>query len=163
MGKYKDETGKTRIGSFLQKAAPHVLDVAANLTGLDALGAISDAILNDDKLTDGQKVQAQHMIALDMEDIKNARDMQKAALMQNDLFSKRFVYYLASFVMFVLAALLIMLFWVEIPEGNGEIIYMAIGMFLGIASSVAAFFFGSSAGSKEKQAGIDKMIGSIKK
>jgi len=163
MGEFKEKNGQTRVGRFLEKSAPWILDVAGDLTGVDALNALSDVISNDSTIKEGDRLQALALLQNDIQDRQNARDMQKAALQQSDLFSKRFVYYLASFIMFTLFVLMIMLFYVTIPEGNGEIIYMAVGMFLGIASTVAAFFFGSSQGSKDKQAGIAQVLQSLKK
>lgn len=34
MGEFKDKTGKTRVGAFLQTVAPDVLDFAGDLTGV---------------------------------------------------------------------------------------------------------------------------------
>lgn len=162
MGNFKEKTGKTRVGTFIQKTAPWLLDVAGDLTGVDALNELSEVIQNDGKMSPEEKAMAIELLQLDINDRDSARKMQQAALQQGDLFSKRFVYYLAGFIMLVLAALLILLFYVQIPKGNGEVIYMAIGMFLGIASTVAAFFFGSSSGSKEKQEGINRIMDKIK-
>lgn len=158
MGEYKDKTGKTRVGTFLQTVAPDVLDFAGDLTGVSALNKLGDMIQNSDVLSEQDKNIALEMLKLDIDDRRGARDMQVAALSQDDLFSKRFVYYLTSAIFAILLVLIVLLFFVDIPEGNGEIIYMAVGMFLGIVSTVAAFFFGSSSGSKEKQDGILKTL-----
>lgn len=153
---------KTKVGAFIAKAAPWLLDVAGDITKIGALNELADKIENDDRMDPVDKQVALELIQAALKDRANARDMQRTALQQTDMFSKRFVYYLASFIMLVLSVLLVLLFYVEIPEGNGEIIYMAIGIFMGIASTVAAFFFGSSSGSKDKQAGIDRLIEKIR-
>ena len=47
MGKHKDEHGKTRVGVFLKglgEVADPLLKVAADLTGVEALDALSDAM-----------------------------------------------------------------------------------------------------------------------
>lgn len=158
MGEFKDKTGKTRVGTFLQTVAPDVLDFAADLTGVSALNKLGDMIENSDVLSEQDKTTALNMLKLDIDDRRNARDLQVAALGQDDVFSKRFVYYLASAVFAILFVMLVLLFFVNIPDGNSEIVYMAVGMFLGIVSTVAAFFFGSSSGSKDKQEGILKAL-----
>jgi hypothetical protein len=43
----------------------------------------------------------------------------------------------------------LLLFFVTIPTGNSKIVYMTVGTFIGIVSTVAAFYFVSSSGSKE--------------
>ena len=58
--------------------------------------------------------------------------------------------------------LVILLFFATIPTGNSEIVYMSFGTFIGIVGTVAAFFFGSSSGSKEKSDGIMRVLGKMK-
>jgi len=62
----------------------------------------------------------------------------------------------------MLFVFVILLFFVTIPTGNSEIVYMTFGTFIGIVGTVAAFFFGSSSGSKEKSDGILKVLGKMK-
>lgn len=153
------EKEKTKVGAFLQKFAPTLLETAGALTGVDALKELGNAIKGSPALSEDQKAVALNLLEMDIEDRQSARNMQVSALGQDDKFSKRFIYYLASFVMASLFIMFILLFFVEIPEGNSEIVYMAFGIFLGIASSVAAFFFGSSQGSKDKDT---SMLNSMK-
>jgi hypothetical protein len=56
----------------------------------------------------------------------------------------------------------ILLFFVTIPTGNSEIVYMTFGTFIGIVGTDAAFFFGSSSGSKGKCDGIMRVLGKVK-
>lgn len=87
-----------------------------------------------------------------LEDMESARDMQKAALLQNDLFSKRFVYYLSSGL--AGAALLydFLLFFITYPEANRDMINFVCGIInTGAFMSVVNFFLGSSKGSSDKQ------------
>ncbi|MFT7880937.1 MAG: hypothetical protein ABXS91_11155, partial [Sulfurimonas sp.] len=87
----------------------------------------------------------------EMEDRGNARDMQKSALSQDDLFSKRFVYYLASFWSLVGAAYIFLITFYDIPEENVRFADTVLGFLLGtIVATVINFFFGSSKGSKDK-------------
>jgi len=62
----------------------------------------------------------------------------------------------------MLFVFVILLFFVSIPTGNSEIIYMTFGTFIGIVGTVAAFFFGSSSGSKEKRDEILRVLGKMK-
>jgi hypothetical protein len=86
-----------------------------------------------------------------IEDKQNARNMQVAALAQNDLFSKRFVYYLS--IGLISGALLFdfLLFFKTVPDINRDMINMALGTLnsLGFAS-VVTFFLGSSKSSQQK-------------
>lgn len=144
------EKEKTKVGAFLQKVAPTLLETAGTLTGISSLKDLGNLIKGSPDISETDKTTALELLQLDIQDRESARNMQVAALGQDDTFSKRFIYYLASFVMAALVIMFMLLFFVEIPEGNSEIVYMAFGIFLGIASSVAAFFFGSSQGSKDK-------------
>jgi len=62
----------------------------------------------------------------------------------------------------MLFVFVILLFFATIPTGNSEIVYMTFGTFIGIVGTVAAFFFGSSSGSKEKCDGIMRVLGKMK-
>jgi steroid 5-alpha reductase family enzyme len=61
----------------------------------------------------------------------------------------------------MLFVFVILLFFVTIPTGNSEIVYMTFGTFIGIVGTVAAFYFGSSSGSKEKSDGIMRVLGKM--
>lgn len=154
MGKFKDENGKTRVGAFLETVAPTVLELAGDLTGVGALNKLGEMIDKSPDMSEQDKNIALEMLRYDVEDRKSAREMQVAALGQDDVFSKRFNYYLASAIFGVFSIVLILLFFVEIPEGNNEIVYMGFGTFIGIVGTVAAFYFGSSSGSKDKTEGL---------
>jgi hypothetical protein len=84
-------------------------------------------------------------------DIANSRAMQIAALQQSDLFSKRFVYYLAMFVIVSATGFgFALMFW-EIPDGNKRLVELFADMYLlAGALIVLSFFFGSSKSSQDK-------------
>lgn len=163
MGTFKDETGKTRVGSFLQKVAPDMLEIAGNLTGIKALENLGNMIDSSDRLSNDYKSVAKELLQLDIDDRKSAREMQIAALGQDDIFSKRFNYYLSGAIFVIFFTLMLLLYFVEIPEGNSEIVYMAFGTLIGIVGTVAAFYYGSSSGSKDKSEGIIKALQSRRK
>jgi hypothetical protein len=92
-----------------------------------------------------KKVDAEHKNTAD------ARDMQKEALKQDDLFSKRFVMYFAIgwslFAMVYLGGVT----FLDVPESSIRIVDTIIGFLLGtLISTIMNFFFGSSRGSQMK-------------
>jgi len=150
MGNYKEEHGKTRIGNFLSTAAPHILDVVGDvLPDKGVLGIVKNLISKDDKLTTSQKANALELLNYDLENTKDARDLQKIALQQDDLFSKRFVYYLATFWSVIGASYLFFATFTTVV--NPKMADTVLGFLLGtIVATIINFFFGSSQGSKDK-------------
>lgn len=67
MGTFKEDNGKTRIGVFLKNYAPDLLNVAGDLTGIKALGALGDAIKGTSELSEVQKQEALELLRLDIE------------------------------------------------------------------------------------------------
>lgn len=101
------------------------------------------------------EANAIRVIELEINDRSNARAMQIAALQQEDKFSKRFLYYLSSFVILSATGMGIALFFWDIPESNRRLIEMFADIYLFAgAIMVLQFFFGSSKGSQDK----DKMM-----
>lgn len=81
MGEYKDKHGQTRVGKFLRNAAeagkeiaPEVLDIAGDLTGVDALKRLGAAIDKDEKMQAEDKELALEMLKLDIADKKSERE-----------------------------------------------------------------------------------------
>ena len=90
-------------------------------------------------------------LKLDYQNTNDARDMQKEALKQEDLFSKRFVYYLATFWSITGLIYIFLITFTNIPEANVRFADTILGFLLGtIVSTIINYFFGSSNGSKEK-------------
>ena len=59
---YKEKNGTTRVGDALRwlakqgkTIAPEILDIAGNITGIDSLNKLSDAISKDKELTEIDK------------------------------------------------------------------------------------------------------------
>jgi hypothetical protein len=156
MGDYKDKHGTTKVGDILRKIGKSdILEKAVGIVGNVAsgnyLGAIQTLISKDPDITPEQVKQLDKAIAMDYADRANARAMQVAALSQDDLFSKRFIYYLAIGVFFFSASVVIMLFFVDIPEKNKDVINFILGIIVGTGlTGVFQYFFGSSKGSSEK-------------
>tara|TARA_R110000782_G_scaffold124321_2_gene215829 strand:+ start:1286 stop:1762 length:477 start_codon:yes stop_codon:yes gene_type:complete len=153
---------KTKVGKFLQTiagVAPDILELAGNITGVKLLNKLGDAIDKSDTITPEQKETALELIKLDYADLADARDLQKVALQQDDLFSKRFIYYLTIAVFSFSALIVIMLFFVEMPEKNRDVINFILGVVVGTGlTGIFQYFFGSSAGSKDKSKELEKLI-----
>ena len=157
MGKYKDKHGKTLVGNFLSKTAPHILDIVGDVVpgGKVASVIIKNLIDKDETLSPQQKAEALNLLKLDVENTKDARDMQKTALQQDDLFSKRFVYYLATFWSVIGATYLFLATFTTVV--NPKMADTVLGFLLGtIVATIINFFFGSSQGSKDKAIGMLK-------
>jgi hypothetical protein len=97
-------------------------------------------------------------LKLDYQNTNDARDMQKVALQQDDIFSKRFVYYLASFWSFVCVIYIFFITFGNIPSDNIRFADTILGFLLGtIIATIINFFLGSSKGSADKQDFINQL------
>lgn len=156
---------ETKLGKFLANAAPKILDVVGDvLPDTGVLGIVKNIIDRDPDITAEQKAAIMHqvqefekeLLAMEMADRQNARAMQVAALQQEDVFSKRYLYYLSSFVVMAATGFGVMLFFVEFPEENRRLVEMFADIYLFAgALMVLQFYFGSSKGSHDK----GKMLG----
>lgn len=150
----KERKEKKGIGKFLQglgKVGGNILNVAGDITGIEGLKNLSKLVNQSDELTPEQKAEALKLIELELADRQNARNMQIAALTQSDQFSKRYLYYLSSFIVVAATVFGVLLFFIEVPEENKRLVEMFADIYLFAgAMAVINFFFGSSLGSKEK-------------
>jgi hypothetical protein len=97
-----------------------------------------------------------------LEDTQSARTMQVAALEQTDLFSKRFVYYLAIFWSVAAAIYIGFITFGTIPEDNIRFADTILGFLLGtIVGQIVAFFFGSSSSSQNKDSVIKSVVDKV--
>jgi hypothetical protein len=104
------------------------------------------------------KLQSEVELAY-LKDKDSARQMQSEALRQDDVFSKRFVYYFA--ILWSLFAILFVfaLFFLEVPAENIRMIDTFQGFLFGtIIPGIIFFFYGSSKSSQNKDAVIAKII-----
>jgi hypothetical protein len=70
---------------------------------------------------------------------------------KEDLFIKRFVYYLAGFWSIVSAAYVGAVTFIPIPKGNERVLDTVLGFLLGtILATIINYFMGSSSGSAAK-------------
>lgn len=91
------------------------------------------------------------LLAMAYGDTANARNMQVEALRQDDLFSKRFIYYFAIFWSIFAAGYIGFITFGTIPVDNQRFADTILGFLLGtVVATILQFFFGSSMGSKDK-------------
>ena len=150
----------TGVGNFLRSIKDKVLPTVLQAVGVGdlakAIGIVSSDP-NNGGMTTSEADQFFKLVEIDMQDLADARALQKEALKQDDLFSKRFVYYLTIGVVSFVFIMVTSLFFVDIPVENKTIIDMVVGIVIGGFTSIMAFFFGSSKGSKEKSATIEQL------
>ena len=90
-------------------------------------------------------------LKLEYENTNSSRDMQKVALQQDDIFSKRYVYYLATFWSIVAVGYIFLITFLTIPEANVRFADTTLGFLLGtIVATIINYFFGSSKSSSDK-------------
>lgn len=149
VGKLIDDYGEKLVVKGIEK-----------ITGVDLS---KQDLTNEDKqkILDSQ-IQIMNLdfktLELEFNNTNNARDMQKVALQQDDTFSKRFVYYLASFWSIVGVVYIFFITFAPIPETNVRFADTVLGFLLGtILATIINFFLGSSKGSTDKQDFINQI------
>ena len=149
---------------------------------IDSLGDVVDKFVTTSQEKEEFKLEAEKVIKnfekesekieLERDKIELERDklhfkategsklLQITALGQDDKFAKRFVYYLAASVFLCSISIIILLVFVEIPEGNKRILDMCLGILVGSGLvSVLNYFYGSSRGSDKKTDIMNKFKG----
>ena len=154
---------ETKVGNWLKTKFPDILDVAGDLTGIEALSKVGQIIAGDNLISDEDKLEFFRLQVeqekIELENTNKARDMQIAALNQSDKFSKRFVYYIALFWSVVGAGFIFLVFFVTIPPENQRFVDTILGFLLGtIVATIINYFFGSSSGSAYKSQQLEDMI-----
>lgn len=94
---------------------------------------------------------AQKEFETEIADRTDARGMQKAALAQDDIFSKQFIYHLATACLCFTAVYIFAITFMVIPKENVRFADTILGFLLGtVVSTVIYFFFGTSKQNKVK-------------
>ena len=127
--------------------------IARHLGVADTVEAVTQAVKADPDA-------ALKLAQIDLETLKanyantaDARAMQVAALEQSDVFSKRFTMYLTGFWSLCAAVYIGFITFSVIPESNVRFADTILGFILGtVIATMLNFWFGSSIGSKEKDA-----------
>lgn len=135
--------------------AGKVIGVAQAVTGTDSGPAALAAIQADPaKVMEFQQAMAAQQVELEkafLSDVQNARAMQIAALGQDDLFSKRFVYYFAAgWSAFSMVYFMAVTFVPLAPAGQ-RIADTILGVLIAsVVGVMFAYFYGSTKNSAEK-------------
>jgi hypothetical protein len=149
----------TKIGSFLLRVAPAVLDTVG--TAFPAVKVLATLFDHELQVSPDQKKQFDELLAdYELNELRehnantaDARDMQKVALGQDDKFSKRFLYWMASGSLLLGFAYIFLVTFVPLPEGNQRFADTILGVVIAtVITTIYNFFFGSSKGSKDKDA-----------
>ena len=133
--------------------------IASKLGVADEVTAVAQAIAGDPAAA--QKLQELEMeyAKLELEDRKDARAMQVAALQQDDLVAKRFVYYYAWFWSIASMAYFASVTFIPLPEGGQHFADIILGFLLGTAvATIISYFYGSSKSSKDKTEALTKGV-----
>jgi ABC-type Na+ efflux pump permease subunit len=147
----------TVIGGFLSKVAPNVVDMVGDIFPpaklLSGLFNTQPDILPEQRMEFERLVKDYEAGELKayLDDIANAREMQKTALNQQDTFSKRFIYYFASVCMILIFIYAYLVTFVPIPIANQQTANTLTGIFVGsVFMAIIGYFFGSSKSSADK-------------
>ena len=144
------------------QTASVVSDLAQKVTGATTPEGIETALQSKPELVVELRkaVMADSHISeqLRLQDVADARDMQKKALAQDDVFSKRFTYYYAIvWTTFAFLYISGITFFTLPPDGQ-RYANTILGFLLGTAmGAILQFFYGSSHGSKAKDETLNNM------
>lgn len=145
------------ISTLLQNNLPKVaqavldkgLDYVQEKVGVELKPDMSQEELK--ALRDRAMQHEEFMVEQANKNTADARAMQVAALNQSDLFSKRFVMYLAMFWSITAVLYIFLITFTTIPDLNVRFADTILGFLLGtVVATILNFFLGSSASSKEK-------------
>lgn len=141
-------------------------------TGVD----LSKASLSEADLTKLQQYEMDHeeellklkiednRISADLEkaylkDIQDARSMNEVTSQSDDIFVRRYIYYLATFWSLASATYIGFITFGYIPDANVRFADTILGFLLGTAiATILNFFFGSSKGSQDKTQALTKEL-----
>lgn len=155
----------TLLKNNLPTVAQAVLDKGVDYVG-EKLGVELKPDMTPQEVAAVRERAMQHeefLIKQGNDNTANARAMQIAALGQADVFSKRFVMYLATFWSVYVALYISFITFVPIPAENVRFADTVVGFLLGtIAATIVNYFFGSSLGSKTKDDDKERLLQQIK-
>lgn len=146
------------VSSLIQNNLPKVaqavvdkgLDYVQEKTGIELKPDMSQEEVK--ALREAAQKHEEFMVEQANKNTDSARQMQIAALQQDDKFSKRFVMYLAIFWSVASCTYIGFVTFSQIPEANLRFVDTLLGVCIGtVITTILNFFYGSSAGSKAKQ------------
>jgi hypothetical protein len=117
----------------------------------DSVAAVAQAIAGDPEANKKLREMEFEYAKLHLENVRGARDMQNNALNQSDVFSKRFIYYFASFWSVSAVVYIGFITFATIPKDNIRFADTIIGFLLGtVVATILNFFYGTSKSSQDK-------------
>jgi hypothetical protein len=126
----------------------------------NTVAAVAQAIAGDPEAEKKLRELDLEYAKMHMENVKDARAMQTAALNQTDVFSKRFVYYFAAFWSVASCLYIGFITFANIPMANIRFADTILGFLLGtVVATILNFFYGTSKSSQDK---TDKMAEMVK-
>jgi hypothetical protein len=155
----------TLLANNLPKVAQAVvdkgLDYVQEKTGIELKPDMSPQEVQ--ALREAAQRHEEFRIEQDHKNTADARDLQKNALRQDDLLSKRFVYALAAFWSVFSALYIGFITFGSIPQANVRFADTILGFLLGtMLGMIMNFFFGSSSGSSRKNTMIEGVLTKLK-
>lgn len=112
------------------------------------------------KVSEAAMKHEEFIISEGYKDIADARDMQKEALKQDDVWSKRFIYIFAGIWSLFAMVFMFAVVFCTIPPASIQFANTIIGFLLGtIVATIIQFFFGSSLSSRKK---TDELVDGLK-
>jgi len=142
--------GLDLLSNAIEGGADKAIELVSEKTGID----LTKGSVSKEEIAELKKFQREHeseLLKYHAENTANARAMQAEALAQDDVFSKRFVYYFASLWSIAAIVFIFGITFITIPEGNERFADTILGFLLGtIVATIINFFYGSSKGSQDK-------------
>lgn len=112
---YKERNGTTRVGDALRwlaksgkKIAPELLDIAGNVTGIDALEKLANKIKGNKELSEFDKKMLQEQINLDKVEMQEITKRWQADMTSDSWASKNIRPYSLAFLTFMTVIIILL-------------------------------------------------------
>jgi hypothetical protein len=146
---------ETKVGKWLGEKAPAILDqIDDYFPPAKILTALVTKELPPEQRFEFEKLMAEYEAkerADYLADVANARDMNKAAIMQNDIFTKRFNAYLTTGSIILGFTYIFCITFFPVPLAAQRFADTILGVVISLVfGSIYNFHYGSSQGSHNK-------------
>jgi hypothetical protein len=153
---------ETKFGKLLNEKLPDAIAVVGDVLPDKGVLGIVKNIIDSSTLTIDEKEELKAQMLefekLEFEDRKDARQVQIEALRQDDLFSKRFNYYLAGGSIFLGFIYLFAVTFIVIDKESQRFADIGFGVVSTVVfGQIYSFFFGSSQSSHKKSETIENL------
>jgi hypothetical protein len=150
---------ETKLGKLLNQKLPDAIAIAGDLLPDKGVLGIIKNIIDKSTVSPEEKAELEaelnELVKLDAEDRKDARALQVAALNQDDVFSKRFNYYLAGLCVVIGFVYIFVVTFIPIPEDSQRFADVILGFIAStVFGQILSFYYGSSHSSKQKDVTI---------